>query len=264
MQELAHRAGTPEPLDMELAIQQLLERHQKGPIRWAFYLIVDMMKAELAWQHGLDRALGAPASGLTLQEYFQRIHPDYAPMYVAWANAVNQAGFQMCERVRDGQFVYHICLPLRHSDGRYYWFTQRSFALQADAQGRYISHFNLYDYGGPWSVHSRRPFLPFITNHSQPDTVLEGLLFSLMADQIKARFTPTEAYLLEWYMAGEPPRKVRMGAETRHEHNAHMLQKARSLFCCDFPSARAFARFLGEQGLWPPQDVFPPGGGLLH
>lgn len=257
MQELAQRAGIPEPLDIELTIQQLLEKHQKGPIRWAFYLIVDMMKGELAWQHGLDRALGTSAQGLTLQEYFQRVHPDYAPMYLAWANTINQAGFEMREQVRDGQFVYHICLPLQHNNGHYYWFTQRSFALQADAEGHYISHFNLYDYGGPWSVHSRRPFLPFVTNHNQPDAVLEGRLFDKMARSIKAHFTSTETYVLEWYMAGEPPRKVRMAMETRYEHNGNILKKARTLFCCDFATTKAFARFLRDQNLWPPQEAIP-------
>ena len=78
--------------------------------------------------------------------------------------------------------------------------------------------------------------------------------------QIKTHFTPTECYLIEWYMAGEPPRKVRMGADTRHEHNAHILQKARTLFCCDFANARAFVRFMAEQGLWPPQEGVPQVG----
>ncbi len=256
IQHLALRAGSLQPFSLELAIEQLLDKNQQGPVRWAFYLIMDTLKAELAWQHGVDRALGTSSKGLSLQDYLHLVHPDYLKMYLNWAGIASQAGFQLREQVRDGGYGFHITLPLRHSSGQYYWFTQRSFALEVNDAGHYLSHFHLYDYGGPWNVYNRRPFLPCITKYNQPDAGLESLLYRLMSGRIKVRFTPTEQYLLEWYMAGEPPRKVRMAAHTRHEHNSNILLKARRLFCCDFANARLFARFLLDHGLWP-QDAIP-------
>ncbi len=260
LQHLARQADTPEPLDVEAAIRGLLERHRHGPLRWAFYLIVDMNAGDIAWQHGLDRSLGAPAAGLTIQEFFQHIHPDYLPRYIAWALAVHEAYFRHPEVTSENP-VYHITMPLRHADGAYYWYTQRSVPLQADGRGQLISYFNLYDYGGPWNVHNRRPMVPFITTEQQPNPVLEGEMFGLMSRQIHEQFTPTEQRLLENYMATDPAQPVWVGsADTRHEHNSNILHKARTLFCCDFANARAFAGFLKEAGLWVPADIPLPGG----
>lgn len=256
LQYLARQADTPQPLDVEAAIRELLERHRQGPLRWAFYLIVDMAAGDLAWQHGLDRSLGAPATGLTIQEFFQHIHPDYLPRYFAWGFAVHEAYFRHPEATVENP-VYHIALPLRHADGAYYWYTQRSVPLQADARGQLVSYFNLYDYGGPWNVHNRRPMVPFITTQQQPDIILEGEMFGLMSRQIQEQFTPTEQRLLTSYMATDQAQAAWSGStETRHEHNSNILQKARLLFCCDFANARAFAGFLKEAGLWP-ASAFP-------
>lgn len=257
LQRLARQANTTTPFDVEAAVGQLLERHRQGPLRWAFYVIVDMAVGEFAWQQGLDRTLGAPASGLTIQEFFERIHPDYLSRYFAWGFVVHEAYFRHPEATLENP-VYHITVPLRHADSTYHWYTQRSVPLQADAHGQLVSYLNLYDYGGPWNVHNRRPLVPFITRQLQTAQVLEAGMLALMAQQVREQFTPTEQHLLDDYMPAASPRPTWDGrTNTRHEHHANILKKARMLFCCDFANARAFARFLKEQGLWPQQEAIP-------
>ena len=252
MQSMASTASQLQPFDFEALIRKVLSYHQEiGTFNRAFYSVVDMQTGDFSWQYGLGEALGAPSRTINLEAFLERIHPDYLPMFRFWAMTINEAAYSMMLGNGMGDYVYHISLPLRRGDDSYHWYAQHSFAMQSDATGHYVSHFNFYDYAGLWHAHNRSPFLPFVTNYNQPAPDLEGMMYTVATPRIREFFTHTEQMLMEWYMKGEPScDKLRMQPHTLHEHNSNILKKTTSILLTDFRSARDAALLLLESRLW--------------
>jgi hypothetical protein len=252
MQALVSTTTELQPYDFESLKQQVLKYHKEiGTFNRAFYSVIDMHTGDFTWQYGLSAALGLPLKDLSLEDYLARIHPDYLPMFRFWAVAINEAAYTIHEAIRTNHFVYHIAMPLKREDGTYHWYTQHSFAMQTDVEGRYLTHFNFHDYSGHWYAHNRAPMLPYVTNHNQPASELEDLMFAIAEPRIRALFTPTEQILIEWYIKGEPlEEKLRMQPHTLHEHNSNILKKTSTVLLTDFKSARDAAQLLFEVKLW--------------
>lgn len=252
MQSLASTVDQLQPFDFEALIRKVQAFHQEtGTFSRAFYSVANMQTGDFSWQFGLSTALGASPRDFSLVEFLERLHPDYLPMFRFWAMVVNEAAYSMAlgEGVYD--YVYHIALPLRREDHTYHWYMQHSFAMQSDAAGHYVNHFNFYDYGGQWHAHNRAPFLPFVINYNQPSPDLEKIMYDLAATRIREFFTRTEQLLLEWYMKGEPiADKLRMQPHTLHEHNSNILRKTTAILLTDFRSARDAALLLLACKLW--------------
>ncbi len=254
MQSLASTATELRPFDFEDLRQKVLIYHKEiGSFNRAFYSVVDMQTGDFTWQHGISAALGCPPKEFTLMEYLNHVHPDYLPMFRFWAVAVNEAAYAIHHAVMNNHFVYHISLPLRRADGTYHWYTQHSFAMQTDVEGRYLTHFNFHDYSGHWYAHNRSPLLPYVTNQNQPSPELESLMFAIATPRIREFFTATEQILIDWYINGEPPGdRLRMQPHTLHEHNSNILKKIAAILLTDFKSARDAALLLFEARLWQP------------
>lgn len=252
MQSMASTASELKPYDFEALQQKVMAYHLgTGVFNRAFYSVVDMQTGDFSWQHGICESLGLPEKPLQLVDFLALLHPHYLPMFRFWAMAINQAAYSLAPGDRIHDYVYHIGLPLRRSDHTYHWYTQHSFALQSDEAGHYVTHFNFYDYNGPWYAQHRPPFIPFITAQHQPAQDLEQLMYALAAPQIRAQFTHTEQMLIDWYILGEPvEHKLRMQPHTLHEHNRNILKKASDILLVDCKSARNAAHLLLEAKLW--------------
>lgn len=251
MQSMASTTDQLKPFDFDALVQKVVAYHQDvGRFSRSFYSVVDMQLGDFSWQYGIGAALGIPKDP-TLGEFLGYVHPDYLPMFRFWAMAINEAAYSIDFGEQIGDYVYHISLPLRRFDGSFYWYTQHSFAMQHDAAGHYINHFNFYDYGGLWYPRNRPPFLPYVTKLNKPAPDLDGMMYAIAAPRIRALFTHTEQLLLEWYMKGEPVNdKLRMQPHTLHEHNSNILKKTTSILLTDFKSAREAAALLLESRLW--------------
>ena len=260
MQSLASTASELQPFDFESLRQKILAYHQEtGAFNRAFYSVIDMQTGDFSWQHGICESLGMPPGYLGLVDFLERLQPDYLSMFRFWAVTINEAAYalELGDTMHD--FVYHISLPLRRNDGSHHWYTQHSFALQSDIAGHYVTHFNFYDYNGPWFAHNRPPFIPFITNHQKPAPKIEQKMHSIATPRIRAFFTHTEQVLIEWYIMGEPPEnKLRMQPHTLHEHNHNILKKASAVLLTDFKTAKEAALLLKEAGLWSIQNQNTP------
>jgi hypothetical protein len=252
MHSLVSTTTELEPYDFAALRQKVLAYHKEfGALNRAFYSVVDMEKGDFSWQHGIGEALGMHAKEVSLMQYIGRVHPDYLPMFKFWATAITEAAYTIPESVITHNFVYHISMPLRRADGSYHWYTQHSFAMQTDIEGRYLTQFNFHDYNGHWYAHNRSPMLPYVTDQNRPSDVLENMMFAIAAPRIRAFFTPTEQVLLEWYMKGEPPsEKLRMQQHTLYEHNSNIIKKVTAILLTDFKSARDAANLLLETKMW--------------
>jgi hypothetical protein len=73
------------------------------------------------------------------------VHPDFMEDYLKWGRATY--AYILERREADIEPLNHstrMTIPLKLTDGKYYWVLQEAIALQIDANGNLVTHLNIY------------------------------------------------------------------------------------------------------------------------
>ena len=88
-----------------------------------------------------------PQPSISIKEFCKYVHPNYLIPFLVYAGFI----YEMAKAVKIPpeevyKYSYKIPLPLRLMNTKeYYWYTQKSYALSLNTDGRVINHINLYE-----------------------------------------------------------------------------------------------------------------------
>jgi hypothetical protein len=219
-----------------------------------FYLVLNITTLELEFLCGLNRALGYP-DDTSYKGILQLIHPEYLRPYLMWGMSAYKTGFTMKQLLQPLKISYRVSLPLLHSNGKYYWYSQHTTPIRVDKDHNLICHLNSYAYEGEWSIYNQRPFEACLSRNNTQFEVLENKMHEILAtDFILDNFRNSEVELLQLYIDGAQNAKAIMerregwSKHVVYEYNKNVLKKAKALFNYDFREARDVALYFREKG----------------
>ncbi len=219
-----------------------------------FYFVINLQNLQLEYIQGLQKALGHEEE-ISLEGFFQLVHPEYMEAYLMWAVSAYQVAFQNRELVIPLRQSYRITIPIRHRNGKYYWYSQHVTAIRIDAEGHIVCQLNTYYYEGEWSRFNIRPFEACLSQGNQQSPSWERQLNTHMATNfLLDRFRNSEIELLRLYAEGHQTASEIMAVRegwSKHviyEYNKNILQKAHRVTRFEFREAKDVALYFREKG----------------
>lgn len=109
----------------------------------SFYLEVRMgPPIQIPWSCNTQALLGCRQ--LTYDSFMERVHPGYKAIFLYFGLAAYQLLFKYKEVIWQQPSAYSIMVPLRHNDGRYFWFNHFSEPSGLAENGQLTHHINSY------------------------------------------------------------------------------------------------------------------------
>lgn len=240
--------------DYAAHLEQLRKMVDNSSADNRFYLVMNIKTMEIDFLYGFQRALGY-SNDTSYRGYIQLIHPDYLRPYIIWGMSAYKVGFEMKNLLQPLKMSYRVSLPLRHSNGKYYWYSQHTTPIRLDADNNMICHLNSYAYEGEWSKYNQRPFEACLSRNNTQFEELELKMNAFIAtDFLLDDFRNSEIELLQLYKDGANSvkeimeRRAGWSKHVVYEYNKNILKKAKQIFNYEFREARDVARYFKEKG----------------
>ena len=143
MRALTRQIGEPMPFT-EGSAEQFFENLKTDTLmalKFALVLNIKTMRIEkylntakfLAYEGAFD-----------LNKFFYCLHPDFILDFLKWGQAIYRYTLTKQQDVKPLQQVVRMTIPLKLTDGGYYWVLQEAIPLELDAENRLVSHLNIY------------------------------------------------------------------------------------------------------------------------
>lgn len=165
-----------------------------------FYATVDPRPdVKVTWSYSTDAHFGPQK--FTYQNFFDAIHPFWLPLYMGMVEftlrlvkpTVNESGTRNLSLTTN--------LPLRNKSGKYYWYSQVSFAGSFDGRGALVEYFNEFHRLAEFDrMIPSRPSLTYRGNLvGAYDIQLREAVEGLLGKSLRQLFSPTCFKLLHAY-----------------------------------------------------------------
>lgn len=129
----------PPTLRSEAAIREYMDSCRRRADPNIFFLVIDISKmSDTYWCYNTARHFGTDF--ITRADLFERIHPRWHDYYQALSLLIFRIGTTLLKDYLKFQAQYTINVPLRQSNGTYYWYTQFTRPLAFAANGN-LTHF---------------------------------------------------------------------------------------------------------------------------
>lgn len=196
----------------------------------------------IRWCHQIETLNGKQS--LNYQEFTDRIHPGWMNLYLqfgvaTYRVALAQAGNPVMENVAFAQKV-----ALLQDDETYAWYEQMCYPMEVDAEGRMVSHLNVYTYledyrsllpGGPRVYESflQRTDLQNVIREQTEIVVTAAFLGKLSTTEMEVLNTfrrlsrTTQEGELTSKLVG---RELGVGPHAIRKHNLAILSKVSKIF----------------------------------
>jgi len=105
-----------------------------------FWMVLNLNDRRIQFTAGLKDALGyndiqPTFNGLPIRDMLSWINPHRLQLFLQFAHASYAASIQYRNLISEGSYpCYRIRVPMKHSNGNYYWVYQSSFPLEVDDQ----------------------------------------------------------------------------------------------------------------------------------
>jgi hypothetical protein len=249
---LAKFAGRNEAMTLEaeheaqIAIQKSLGAYGRNLLS----LRVNMENGEIVWQNGMANVLGRQDVH-RFDQFQDSIHPTYLANYNFWLTCLlEEVAIQNFDFV---DLTFHITVPLKNElTQEYSWYNQHSIALINDTEGNVVSNFSIYTFNSEWHENSGTVMIAYISYKNRLSEADKTLKFRAGQKILQYEFTEMERNIIDCYAENIKPKEryQTMSKNTIYEHNTHIIQKAKTIFNCDFTNAEKFAQFLKMHHLW--------------
>jgi hypothetical protein len=249
---LAKYAGRTEALTLEaekhaqIAIKKSLGSFGRNILA----LRVDMQSGEVVWQSGMATVLDR--QNITRFDEFQEsIHPTYLANYNFWLTCLlEEVAIQNFDFV---DLTFHITVPLKNETTQEFaWYNQHSIALINDADGNVLSFFSIYSFNSAWHENDGTVMMPYIAHKNKLAESDKTMKARAGQKILQYEFTEMERNIIDCYAENIKPqeRYQTMSKNTIYDHNTHIIQKAKTIFNCEFANAEKFAQFMKMHHLW--------------
>ena len=255
MQLISQHLGDPVNLSEEDYRKKLHELKTKTKDTGEFHLVVNLKTQQLDFSHGVNQVLGYSDDDLNFRNFLKLIHPDYLQTFLAFAMTAYQLAIQLKDLIIPLQQTYRVGIPLLNRDNYYYWYNQKCTAIRLDRQNYMVCHLNTYQYVGPWSKHSLRPFEACLAHQEEPRKEWDSAFFGLLSQYISAFFSPSEILIMRLYAEGHSTKDIvdkkllPHKKNTLYDYNKKLVEKANSLFNNNFINASHVASYFQTKGL---------------
>jgi hypothetical protein len=249
---LAKFAGRNEAMTLEaeneaqIAIQKSLGAYGRNLLS----LRVNMESGDIVWQNGMANVLGRQ-NVCRFDQFQESIHPIYLANYNFWLTCLlEEVAIQNFDFI---DLTFHITVPLKNElTKEYSWYNQHSIALINDAEGNVVSNFSIYTFNSEWHENSGTVMIAYISHKNKLSEADKTLKFRAGQKILQYEFTEMERNIIDCYAENLKPqeRYKTMSKNTIYDHNTHIIQKAKTIFNCDFTNAERFAQFLKMHRLW--------------
>jgi hypothetical protein len=109
-----------------------------------FALVCNIKTMRIGWHHNTEKFLSYKGA-LTLEKFFLMLHPDFMEDYIKWGQATYTYVMNNNDLVAEPlNQSARMTIPLKLTNGKYYWVLQEAVCLQIDAAGNMVSHLNIY------------------------------------------------------------------------------------------------------------------------
>jgi hypothetical protein len=252
LEVLAKFAGRNEAITVEseneaqLAMQKSLGTFGRNMLA----LRVNMPSGEIVWQNGMGNVLGRE-NMQRFDQFQESIHPLYLANYNFWLTSLlEEVAIQNFDFV---DLTFHITVPLTNEEtDEIAWYNQHSIALINDSDGNVVSFFSIYTFNSEWHDNDGMVMVPYISHKNKLAESDKTMKARAGQKILQYEFTEMERNILDCYAENIKPqeRYQTMSKNTIYDHNTHIIQKAKTIFNCDFANAEKFAQFIKMHKLW--------------
>lgn len=144
MQGLTRKLGDPVHLS-EAECQAVFEDLKNNTLMaQKFALVCNVKTMSIGFHFNTEKFLTYKGT-LDLNKFFFMLHPDFMEEYLKWGQAtykylINSKPIALTPLTQ----CTRMTIPLKLSNGKYYWVLQEAICLQLDAAGNLVSHLNIY------------------------------------------------------------------------------------------------------------------------
>jgi hypothetical protein len=118
-------------------------RHEANPSTDSFFVEVSLgPPIRIPWSCNTKTLLGCRQ--LTYESFMDRVHPGYKGIFLYFGLAAYQLMFKYKDVIWQQPAAYGIMVPLRHDDGRYFWFNHFSEPSGLTEDRCLTHHLNAY------------------------------------------------------------------------------------------------------------------------
>jgi hypothetical protein len=144
MKALNHKLGEPVRLSEYECEKVFSDLKADKMMAQKFALVCNIKTMSLDFHYNTEKFLGYNGS-LDLNKFFMLLHPDFMEDYLKWGRATYNYVMHHREMIIEPlNHSTRMTIPLKLFDGKYYWVLQEAIALQVDANGKLVSHLNIY------------------------------------------------------------------------------------------------------------------------
>jgi hypothetical protein len=139
----------PSPNEIELLKQQIINNPaNNNPRLQKNFFLIERVEGEILFAFNVDKYLGLEGD-FDLMTFLSYIDDgsytwNYLKDYLSWAKCAYTFAKNSFKNLDPDKFAYKIRMPMRCTDGRYYWVLQEVRPLETDQNNNLISHINTY------------------------------------------------------------------------------------------------------------------------
>ena len=144
MNALTRKLGEPVHLN-EGACEKIFEDVKADTMMaQKFALVCNIKTMSIGFHFNTEKFLGYNGS-LDLNKFFMLLHPDFMEEYLKWGRATYNYMMNLKDVIVEPMAMCsRMTIPLKLANGQYHWVLQEAMALQIDANGKMVSHVNIY------------------------------------------------------------------------------------------------------------------------
>jgi hypothetical protein len=231
MRTLTQQLGEPVYLT-ETACQKAFNALKENPtMAQKFALICNVKTLSIDSQHNTKNFLKYTGN-LDLNKFFMLLHPDFMVDYIRWGQATYSYLLQHPEiEIVPLHQCTRINIPLQLSDGRYHWVMQEALPLQLDAQGKLITHLNIYTILHEMAPDENVPLVSRLYNNGFEVKEWSQTVWKTFFTHRPFLLTPAQRQIIETLLQHPQFRNAEIAAHLQKNKNTIDIQNKQILAC---------------------------------